>query len=126
MVARFLLFRVLAVACLGAATAYAWTLVEILGSLGSWHSVVQGLRALPWDQALVVAWLVVAPVVLLVAAVSHRRTPWPWVAAETANLVVLTIAALHVRDVLGDRLLVLTGVTLTLGLASLIVALPRR
>lgn len=41
-------------------------------------------------------WLWVAPVVLLVAALLVRRTPWPWVLAVTLQLSVLVVLAARV------------------------------
>ena len=107
----------LAVCCLGVAGAIAWALLEIIGN------PLPVLQRLVWWDATWLAVLLVAPAVLLVAALARRRTPWPWVAAEICYLAALGLAVSRAHEILDASLLVWAAVTAVLAVASVVAAL---
>ena len=72
------------------------------------------------------AWVVVAPVVLAAAGFAVRRTPWPWVAAVTAQLGSLVAAQARLGHLVDAWSWGLVVVATVLGLASIVSAVDRR
>ena len=73
-------------------------------------------------HASVLTWLVLAPVLLLVAAAAGRRTPWPWVSAVTIELSCLVVVAARFPRVIPDWAWPALAVTVVAGLASVVTA----
>jgi hypothetical protein len=72
----------------------AFVVGSLVAAAGLWAADVPHLTGPLLDHAPVygvaLAWLVAAPVALTVALALAVRTPWPWVAASTWHLVVVT------------------------------------
>lgn len=97
-----------------------------------WGAGVDGVSLLAWlaandlpGYAVWLAWLLVAPAVLLVAALIARRTPWPWVVACTLHLVGLVALAARARHLVAPVVWPALAVVAALGLTSMVVALQR-
>jgi len=71
-------------------------------------------------------WVVLAPVVLIGAAVGSRRTPWPWVVAVSLHLTGLVAGQARLADLTDSWMWVLVATAVAVGLTSIVSALDDR
>ncbi|MDT0201581.1 hypothetical protein [Nocardioides sp. AE5] len=72
--------------------------------------------------ALWVVWFLLAPVLLLAAALGIRRTPWPWVALVSLHLVSLLVATMRLGHWAPGWAWTTLAVATVAGVASVVLA----
>ncbi len=87
--------------------------------LGPWLARHGGL-----GLALALGWLVLAPLPLGVGTALVRRTPWPWVLAVTAHLLVPVVLLARFPHLLPGWAWGVVALSVALGLASVATAFP--
>ena len=70
--------------------------------------------------------MVLAPLVLVLAALVTRRTPWPWVVAVTVQLVSLVAAQARLGHLVDDWSWAVVAAATVLGLVSVVSAVDHR
>ncbi len=106
-------------------TALAGALLALRGSVvGAWALARWLTDHGGPGYALTLGWVVAAPVLLAAALGVRRRTPWPWVVATTAHLLVLVGAAARLEHLMTPAGWALLATVVALGLASLVSAVP--
>jgi hypothetical protein len=71
-------------------------------------------------------WMVLAPLVLIGAALGSRRTPWPWVLAVSLHLAGLVAGQARLADLTDGWMWVLVATAVAIGLASIVSVLDDR
>lgn len=111
---------VIAVACLAAIPLLALSSLVV-------GSAAQGLLTLgAIAYVIALAWMIFAPVVLLIAAATVGRTPWPWVVACVVQMMVVVALGARFDQWFGGAYRLLLVVVVAGGVASIAAALRLR